>query len=311
MHYPSWLKPEIFPNFHIGTFTLRWYALGYIIAFLLTYILAKRLHEKEPFLAKKEQLADILFSGMLGLIIGARAFYVLFYDFSSYMQAPWTIIIPYQNGQFGISGLSYHGGAVGAFVGVLLYVRKHRISFWRVTDLFSAVIPFGYTFGRLGNFANAELYGKATAGPLGMIFPDATPFATRLAWVRDIASQAGMEISGAYINLPRHPSQLYEALFEGVILGLVLVFIVRPRVRVPGQVFAFYLMGYGVARFFIEYLREPDSQLGYIIALGAGKDTPGVFVSWFNFSMGQLMSFSMILLGAMLYFILGALKKSD
>jgi phosphatidylglycerol---prolipoprotein diacylglyceryl transferase len=321
MHFPSWLKPEIFPNFaigpftigsfSIGSFTLRWYALGYILALATTYFLAKRLHKKEPFL-QGEQLVDILFSGMLGLIVGARLFYVLFYDDAGYyLSRPWQIINPFSNGQLGISGLSYHGGAVGAFVGVLIYVRKHRLNFWQVIDLFACVIPFGYTFGRLGNFANAELYGKATASSFGMLFPGAEPFATRLAWVRPMAEQLGMEISSGYINLPRHPSQLYEALFEGVILGLVLLLVVRPRVRVHGQVFAFYLIGYGVARFFIEYLREPDAQLGYILSFGAGSESLGRFVSFFNFSMGQLMCMAMMFLGSFLLFWLKRTKKSD
>lgn len=310
MHYPHWLQPEIFPGFGIGSFSFRWYSLSYILAFVTTYFLAKKIHRKEPFLSD-QQLGDVFFSIIIGILLGARLFYVLFYNLEYFIAHPLEIIVPFSNGQFvGIQGLSYHGGAVGALLGLTVYVKKHQLPLLKTADLWAAVVPFGYTFGRLGNFANAELYGRATTSPLGMIFPNATPFSTKLTWVREIANDLSMEITGAYINLPRHPSQLYEALFEGIILGFFLIFVIRPRFRIPGQVFSFYLIGYGFVRFFIEYLREPDEHLGYVMSwTNSGIQTTGLFVSFLNFSMGQILSVGMILIGLGLYF--WSIKRSS
>ncbi|NIZ47082.1 prolipoprotein diacylglyceryl transferase [Entomospira nematocerorum] len=307
MLYPSWLSPVMI---QLGSFPIRWYSMGYVFAFITTYILAKQIHKKDPFITE-QQMSDMFVNAIVGLLIGARLFYVVFYNLEYFLDNPLSIIwpfdgIPFFGGKFiGIEGLSYHGGAIGAMVGLILYARKHKIEFFRIADLWSAVIPFGYTFGRLGNFANAELYGKATTSSLGMIFPDAKLFSIKYGWVRDMAQDIGIELTGAYVNLPRHPSQLYEALFEGIVLGLILLFVIKPRVKAPGQVFASYLIGYSVVRFFIEYLREPDEQVGYILAFGDGAETPGVFVSFLNFSMGQGLSFVMILIGFILYYILG------
>jgi phosphatidylglycerol:prolipoprotein diacylglycerol transferase len=290
LQYPSWLRPEIFSGL-----PLRWYSLMYIVAFGIAYWFFKKQHKAQPFLSK-ELMENMFFSIILGLLLGARLFYVLIYNFDLFLTRPWMVFWPFDGGQFvGIQGLSYHGGVIGAVLALIIYCRKHQLSFLKFADLWAAAIPFGYTFGRLGNFANAELYGRATTAPWGMIFPYAKTFSTQLSWVRQMAQEVGISISQlTSVNLPRHPSQLYEAFFEGIVLGLVLWFIVRKKHTTPGAVIASYVGGYGFVRFFIEYLREPDEHLGYIIAWGPGADTPGVFVSWLNFSMGQILCLIMM-----------------
>ena len=174
-----------------------------------------------------------------------------------------------------------------------------------LTDTVVTGIPLGYTFGRLGNFLNAELYGRVTEVPWGMVFPTAPGFSTTHEWVRTVADDIGMPYSiGDVINLPRHPSQLYEALFEGVVLFLILWFIVRPikkkKAMPDGFVFSFYLMGYGLFRFFIEYCRQPDEGIGYIIALGRESNNIALFQSFLNISEGQIFCFIMVAAGALL-----------
>ena len=173
-----------------------------------------------------------------------------------------------------------------------------------VADHVIAAIPLGFTFGRLGNFINGELWGRVTTKSIGMVFPDAPSFSTEIEWVREVADKFGMSYtSGSYLNLPRHPSQLYEALFEGVILWLVLWFIIRPIASKrktkngPGIISGAYFIGYGLARFVIEYFREPDSQLGFIIALGKETEPTALFKSVLNISMGQIFCLLMIIAG--------------
>ena len=158
-------------------------------------------------------------------------------------------------------------------------------------------VPLGYTFGRLGNFINAELWGKVSTAPWAMIFPGARRFPASLDWVRDVARKTGVALDGAMINLPRHPSQLYEALFEGVFLWLVLWFVVRPRRPFKGFAVGAYIAGYGLVRFVIEYFREPDADLGYIIKLGDPTASIHLYSTPLNFSMGQLLCFLMIVGG--------------
>ena len=154
-------------------------------------------------------------------------------------------------------------------------------------------IPLGYTFGRLGNFLNGELYGRITTAPWGMVFPAAEKFSTSKEWVQAFAQKIGMEIAGKnLVNLPRHPSQLYEALFEGVILWSILCFM-RKHKKFDGQLGLSYACGYGFFRFFIEYFREPDADIGYRIAKDA---TAPLYTntSLLNFSTGQILCFLMV-----------------
>jgi phosphatidylglycerol:prolipoprotein diacylglycerol transferase len=227
-----------------------------------------RVKHEDRFEITKDQVKDVTTLLIIGLIIGARLGYVLFYNLSYYLTHPLEIILPFSfsNGfQFtGISGMSYHGGLVGVIIAGWLYVRKAKIDFWKGVDLFMPVIPLGYTFGRLGNFINGELYGRITTASIGMYFP--------LAPTKEL----------------RHPSQLYEAFFEGIFLFAVLWSI--RKINLPkGAMLAIYLIGYGLVRFIIEYFREPDAHLGFVLH---------------SFSMGQILCSLMIISGGILYFYL-------
>ena len=240
------------------------------------------------------------------LLLGARLFSTLIYDGSWYYWThPWMIFWPFRNGKFiGLPGMSYHGGVVGAIFGGWLFGRKYKYKFLDLADTVIAGIPLGYTFGRIGNFINGELWGRVTGSSYGMIFPDAPSFSTTIDWVREIADKIGLSYEyGDMVNLPRHPSQLYEAFFEGIFLFLIIWFIVRPisnknrEKHGPGMVTGAYFVGYGFVRFFLEYFREPDEQLGFIIKLGKETEPTALFKSFLNISMGQILCFLMIVVG--------------
>ena len=192
--------------------------------------------------------------------------------------------------------MSYHGGAFAGLLAVIIFAKVKRFSFREIGDMFAASIPLGYTFGRLGNFFNAELYGRVTAGPLGMVFPDATPLPAREAWVREVAAQAGIAVNGAFVNLPRYPTQLFEAFFEGVVLWAIIWFF-RNRKPFKGFLVGLYFLGYGVFRFLLEYFREPDEELGYRIELVKNNLSPAFAHPPLSFSTGQILSFLMIVFG--------------
>ena len=255
---PYHLNPNLFS---VGFFHLRYYSLMYLAAFSLTYILVSYRLKTENFSYSIEMIQDFFIWGILGLILGARLGYVLFYNFSYYLHHSWEIIIPLNFSQgvrfVGISGMSYHGGALGVVIAALLFCRKRGIDFWNLTDLFCPTFPLGYTFGRIGNFINGELFGRVTDAPWGMYFP--------------LASNHEL----------RHPSQLYEAFFEGIIL-FIFLWILRKKRPFAGFQLALYAIGYGTIRFFIEFYREPDFQLGFV---------------WNMLSMGQLLCLAMILTG--------------
>ncbi|OPY13915.1 MAG: Prolipoprotein diacylglyceryl transferase [Syntrophus sp. PtaB.Bin138] len=263
-YLPAKLRPELFS---IGSFSVRYYSLMYLVAFFLTYVLVMYRIRKERFSYSSETIQDLLLWTILGLIVGARLGYVLFYNFSYYLSHPLEILLPFEfSGGIrfvGISGMSYHGGAIGVLLATLIFCRKRAISFWNILELFSPAVPLGYTFGRIGNFINGELYGRMTDVPWGMYFP------------LDSLHQL------------RHPSQLYEAFFEGLVLFAVL-WSIRRRSPFDGFLFAAYLFGYGFVRFFIEFFREPDVQLGLIFG--------GVF------TMGQALCLLMMAAGVLIYF---------
>jgi phosphatidylglycerol:prolipoprotein diacylglycerol transferase len=271
-HLPQNISPVIF---EIGWFKLQYYGLMYLVAFAITFFLVLyRLKREKRFEFTTDQIKDIATYLILGLIVGARLGYVLFYNFSYYIKHPLEIIIPFSfsNGITftGISGMSYHGGLIGAAFATWVYVYKTKLDWWSGVDLFVPVIPLGYTFGRLGNFINGELFGRLTTSPIGMYFP--------------------MAPAGEL----RHPSQLYEAFFEGIFL-FVILWSIR-KIKLPnGAMLALYLIGYGVVRFFIEYFREPDAHLGFI---------------FLSFSMGQILCSLMIAAGILLYFYLWRRKSS-
>ena len=298
--YPQWLKPEIIPGFPM----LRWYGLMYIVAFAITYVLFRFQVKQRELSIVKDDILNLFFWGIMGLIVGARFFAVTIYDQGGYfLRNPLQAILPFSwaGGQCtftGFQGMSYHGGLLGAVLAIVVYCRVKRFDVLEWGDMILAGTPLGYFFGRLGNFINGELYGRITAAPWGMVFPAAERVPTDEVWVREVAAAAGVEIEGLEaVNLPRHPSQLYEAFFEGIFLWLVLWFLFRKRSPFKGFVVGCYVVGYGIVRFFIEYTRQPDIGIDFPIKL-VNIPNPGyVFLSPWNFSTGQILCFFMIVGG--------------
>ncbi len=265
-HLPSHMDPVIF---HIGNFPLRWYGMMYIAAFATAYLLAKYRIKDEKLPYSQDFVADAIMYAIVGVILGGRLGYVLFYGFEDLLLDPFRIISPVAkiNGHWtftGISGMSYHGGGIGVTLALWLYARKHKVKYFALTDLIMSGVPLGYTFGRLGNFINGELYGRVTDSWIGMYFPHA----------RD--------------GLLRHPSQLYEALFEGV-ASFLIVWSFRKKSPFDGFLSGLFLFSYGFARFFIEFFRQPDAHLGFVF-LNA-------------FSMGQVLCFAMMLSGLLVWYL--------
>ena len=270
-HLPQHISPVIF---QIGSFKLQYYGLMYLVAFGITYALVLyRLRHEPRFAVSREQVNDLTTVIILGLMVGARLGYVVFYNLGYFLRHPLEIFLPFEfSGGItftGISGMSYHGGVIGIVVAAWLYTRKNGLALRDMADLYVPCIPLGYTFGRIGNFINGELYGRATTAPIGMFFPLAPD------------------------KLLRHPSQLYEAFFEGVFL-FVVMWSIR-RLRAPrGAMLGFYLMGYGLVRFFIEFYREPDAHIGFVVSV---------------FSMGQLLCAAMVAAGGLL--VLALSRRAD
>jgi phosphatidylglycerol:prolipoprotein diacylglycerol transferase len=304
--FPSWLKPEIIPGLPI-----RWYGLMYIFAFATAYFLYRRQVKERRFPMSEDDLSSLFFCGILALLVGARLFSALIYHGdNTYWLQPWLIFWPFQNGRFtGLQGMSYHGGAFGGLLAVILWAKLKKFSFREVGDMFAASIPLGYTFGRLGNFINAELYGRVTTSPLGMIFPHAAPLPASESWVQEIAETTGVAITGAFVNLPRHPSQLYEMIFEGIILWGIIWFF-RNRKPFKGFLVGLYFLGYGFFRFFIEYFREPDANLGYRIEFIRSTLPPSYSHPPLSFTTGQVLCFFMIAFGIVWMFIASRLPNS-
>jgi phosphatidylglycerol:prolipoprotein diacylglycerol transferase len=278
------------------------YAVAFAIAWLLFRYESKR--RGSPW--SLEDAEGFFFWAIIGLIVGARIFGTLVYDpWGYYHERPWLVFWPFDENWHwtGFQGMSYHGGVVGVIVATLIYCRVKRFNWLDWADVLALCIPLGYTFGRLGNFINGELWGKVTSSPIGMIFPtvpDAGRFKADAPWVQDAATKAGLRLASMndLVNLPRHPSQLYEAFFEGIALWLVLWFFVRKRESFRGFATGAYVIGYGAIRFVIEYFREPDEGMGYI--LGDKSAPTYVVTSLFNISMGQILSFLMVVGGALI-----------
>ena len=237
-----------------------------MVAFSVVYSLALYRIKTEKFAYAKEVIADFMFWAIIGILVGGRLGYVLFYNLPVFLSDPLSIVLPFTISDgfryTGIFGMSYHGGAIGLLLATLLFCRSRKLNFWQMVDFFCPIIPLGYIFGRLGNFINGELWGRVTSMPWGMYFPlDST-------------------------NQLRHPSQLYEAFFEGIVL-FVILWNLRKKSRFHGFLLSAYLIGYGAIRFFIEFFREPDPQLGFF----AGP-----------FTMGQALCFVMILGGIIIFY---------
>ena len=265
-HLPENLDPVLL---RIGGFSIQYYGLMYLAAFAVAYLLARSRIRREPDSGvTDDDLQSLMTAMILGVLIGGRLGYVVFYNPGYYLRHPAEIILPFavdDGWRFtGIAGMSSHGRLIGVVLAAYVVVRRRALDFRRVADLIVPCVPLGYTFGRIGNFINGELYGRVTEASIGMNFP--------------LAPGAGL----------RHPSQLYEAFFEGIVL-FVLLWSTRRRIRTPGATLSWYLIGYGVLRFFIEYTREPDAHLGFVL---------------FRLSMGQLLCLAMIAAGAGLYVVL-------
>lgn len=247
--------PEINPvAIEIGPLKVHWYGLMYLLAFALVWILGRYRIKKGMIDLTQQRFEDLIFYGVLGVILGGRLGYILFYQPSFYLAHPLEIFSIWDG------GMSFHGGLLGVLLAMYLFGRKVGKTFFEVTDFIAPLVPLGLACGRLGNFINGELWGRPADVPWAMIFPGAG-------------------------NIPRHPSQIYQMLLEGILLFIIL-WLFSGKKRPVGQVSAVFLMGYGVFRFISEYTREPDSYLGFL-ALG--------------FSMGQWLSIPMILAGIYLY----------
>jgi phosphatidylglycerol:prolipoprotein diacylglycerol transferase len=301
--FPSWLKPELIPGLPI-----RWYGLMYIVAFGVAYLLYRHQVRERRFPMSDDELSGMFVYCIICLLLGARIFSTLVYETDDYYRRqPWLIFWPFRDGRFtGFMGMSYHGGAIGGTFGIISYALYKRFDPREIGDMFAGSIPLGYTFGRLGNFINGELYGRATASPLGMIFPRATAYPAQEDWVQEIAAKAGIPISNAQglVNLPRHPSQLYEALLEGV-LAWAITWLIRNKKPYKGFLFGIYFVIYGIMRVFVEYFREPDEHLGYRIEFIKNVLPPAAAHPLFSFSTGQLLSFLEIFL-ALVWLVIAA-----
>ena len=262
---PSKMDPILLS---IGSFSIYWYSTMYLVAFGIVYLLCRsKINNKEYTKLTLPEFEDLLSWCFIALIIGARLGYVLFYNFEYYIDNPLEILLPFsiKNGVWkftGIAGMSYHGGVIGVLIAIWLYARKKDLHLYTIADFLTPAIPLGYFFGRIGNFINGELYGRVTEASIGMYFPNAGDYQLR------------------------HPSQLYEAFFEGIVLYF-LIKSLRTRFTFLGFNSGLYVFGYAFFRFFIEYVREPDNHLGFILL---------------NLSMGQLLCIAMMFGGVVIWF---------
>lgn len=307
INYPSWIHPVIFPNVPVLGL-IRWYGLMYIFAFATAYFVLSKLRKEgaldtSNYKASEDDMFSFIAFGIVFLLIGARVFSTLVYDTSGdYWKKPWLIFWPFDSdGHFtGLAGMSYHGGFIGGLFGMILWCIIHKKPMWKWIDAMCVAIPLGYTFGRIGNFMNGELFGRITTAPWGIVFPYAQRFSASEPWVVEFAKKIGMEIpsNAITVNLPRHPSQLYEALFEGLFLWSVL-WVLRKHKPFDGFLGACYTIGYGLVRFVIEYFREPDADLGFRLSKD-GSEALYTNTSLLNISTGQILCFGMILFGIIL-----------
>lgn len=243
--------PVIDPVFlRIGPLEFRWYGLMYIIGFLSAYFIIKAQARRRGLNLSTDTVSDIVFFIALGVVLGGRCGYILFYNLSWYLAHPLKVFAVWEG------GMSFHGGLIGATIAAVIVFRKNGLDFWEMADIVALTIPIGLGLGRVGNFINGELFGRVTTSSLGMIFPEGGP-------------------------LPRHPSQLYEALLEGVVL-FVILWGVSLRKTPKGTVLWSFIAGYGLFRFLVEFFREPDQQLGFL---------------WGGATMGQILSLPMLVLG--------------
>ncbi|TMJ72843.1 MAG: prolipoprotein diacylglyceryl transferase [Alphaproteobacteria bacterium] len=239
----------------IGPFVVRWYALAYIVGLLLGWRYCLVLADRPPRLVERRDIDDFLVWATLGVVFGGRIGYVLFYQPGYYLQHPIEALYLWHG------GMSFHGGALGVTLAILLFTRARRLPVLAFSDVIAEAIPIGLFFGRIANFINGELFGRETDIPWAMVFPNGGP-------------------------VPRHPSQLYEAVCEGLLLFLLLLLAEhRGARRRPGIVTGLFLIGYAVARMSGELFRQPDAQLGFLV---------------FGTTMGQVLSIPVLIAGFIL-----------
>ena len=242
--------------FQILSFEIRWYSLAYILGIIIGWILCKKIFIKN--LDINQKFDDYITYLIIGIVIGGRLGYVLFYNFNYYINNILDIFKIWQG------GMSFHGGLLGIIIASILFAKKNNQDLFVYTDLVSLVAPIGIFFGRLANFINSELYGKVTEVPWAVTFVQVD-------------------------NLSRHPSQLYEAIFEGIILFILLLYFRSKNfLAKPGLISGLFLIFYSVFRFCIEFFRVPDEQIGYLI---------------FNLSMGQIISLVFIIIGTIIFYL--------
>lgn len=253
-NFPSEINPIVFS---VGFFSFYWYSMMYLVGFLVVAsLLYWRTKRKESFIAW-EKTFDFLLISFIGAIVGGRFGYVIIYNFSYFLNNPREIFFPFNSaGEFtGIYGMSYHGAVVGFILTAYIFCKKRKINLWRMTDWILPALPAGYFFGRVGNFLNGELYGRVTNSKIGMNFGD---------------------------GLLRFPSQIFEALGEGLMLFVILWSLRNKLSRKIGLISSLYLSGYSLIRFFLEFYRQSDSQLGFVFSF---------------LTMGQVLSLIMFLGG--------------
>ncbi|EQC44793.1 prolipoprotein diacylglyceryl transferase [Bacteriovorax sp. Seq25_V] len=258
MHAPD-ISPVLIS---LGPLQVRWYALMYVVGFILAGYLLKNLIKKNFLKITEEQIDSLTFIMGLCMVLGARFIYVFVYNWSYYQHNLGEVFAVWKG------GLSFHGAVLGFLVAGFIFAKKNKVEWGQIMDSVCLVGAPGIFFGRLGNFINGELYGRITTSPVGMIFKTGGPY-------------------------PRHPSQLYEAFFEGLVLSLILWFAVN-KVKKYWQISSFFLIGYGAFRFGVEFFREADAQLGY----------------YFGFmTMGQILCAIMIIAGFALYAMANKLNQ--
>ncbi len=259
-HYIHQLEPVIFS---LGPIQVRWYGLMYVVGFLIAGQLFKKLSQEKFFRVSEEKIDSLITTLIVCMFLGARIFYVFIYNWDYYQDHLLELLSVWQG------GLSFHGALTGLIVGGFIFGKRNNLSIGEVMDNVALAGTPGLFFGRIGNFINGELYGRTTDSAIGMIFPGGGPY-------------------------PRHPSQLYEAVLEGVVLTLILWALKLKFVKRYGELAAVFIAGYGIMRFIVEFYREPDTQLGY----------------YFGFlTMGQILCFIMIVVGAIAYNL--ALRKNQ
>ena len=262
-YLPERINPVIFK---IGSIRVRYYGLMYLASFITVYFLVLYRLKTEKVRFPKGLIDSYFLWAVPAILIGGRLGYIFFYDLRYYLKNPLEVLPFYFNHGFnyvGIYGMSYHGALLGVIFVSLIFCYRRKVDFWDFSDLLIPAIPLGYTFGRNGNFINGELYGRVTKACIGMYFP--------------------LDPAG----LLRHPSQLYEAFFEGIFLFTIL-WSIRKKERLSGLLLPLYLIGYGLVRFFVEFFRQPDSHLGFIIGI---------------LTMGQILCLGMTLVGAMIFIV--------